>query len=115
MVELYLTTEVSYQELALSVGINNPTLIARWVNDYKNAGTDALKPKQRRLKVAKHKIVKNNENINIDTSKLKELQDKNLKLSIENAYLKEFRRLGLEEMEQKRKQESSTVSEEYSD
>ena len=32
VVELYLTTEVSYQELALSVGINNPPLIARWVN-----------------------------------------------------------------------------------
>ncbi len=26
MVELYLTTEVSYQELALSVGINNPSM-----------------------------------------------------------------------------------------
>lgn len=34
VVELYLTTEVSYQELALSVGINNPPLIARWVNDH---------------------------------------------------------------------------------
>lgn len=115
MVELYLTTKVSYQELALSVGINNPTLIARWLNDYKNAGTDALKPKQRRSKVAKHKIVNNNENINIDTSKLKESQYENLKIRIENAYLKEVRRLRLEEMEQKRKQELSTVSEDYSD
>ncbi len=33
VVELYLTTEVSYRELALSVGINNPPLITRWVND----------------------------------------------------------------------------------
>ena len=35
VVELYLTTEVSYQELALSVGINNPSLITKWVNDYR--------------------------------------------------------------------------------
>ena len=33
VVELYLTTEVSYQELALSVGINNPCIITKWVND----------------------------------------------------------------------------------
>lgn len=29
VVELYLTTEVSYQELVLSVGINNPSIITR--------------------------------------------------------------------------------------
>ena len=32
VIELYLTTEVSYQELALSVGMNNPSLISKWVN-----------------------------------------------------------------------------------
>ena len=47
VVELYLTTEVSYQELALSVGINNPPLIARWVNDHRIAGPDALKVKSK--------------------------------------------------------------------
>ena len=45
MVELYLTSEVSYQELALSVGINNPPLILNWVNDYRIAGPDALREK----------------------------------------------------------------------
>ncbi len=45
VVELYLTTEVSYQELALSVGINNPPLISKWVNDFRIAGPDALRPK----------------------------------------------------------------------
>ena len=29
VVELYLSSEVSYQELALSQGINNPSLITR--------------------------------------------------------------------------------------
>ena len=47
VVELYLTTKVSYQELALSVGINNPPLITKWVTDFRIAGSDALKPKQK--------------------------------------------------------------------
>src|SRR5574344_1387693 len=62
VVELYLTTEVSYQELALSVGINNPPLIARWVNDHRIAGPDALKVKskgrQKKLNKAKDKSPK---------------------------------------------------------
>ncbi len=54
VVELYLTTEVSYQELALSLGMNNPPLITKWVNDFRIAGPDALKPKRkgRRSKVS---------------------------------------------------------------
>ena len=47
VVELYLTTEVSYQELALSQGINNPSMITKWVNDYRTGGPDALRPKQK--------------------------------------------------------------------
>ena len=47
VVELYLSTEVSYQELALSVGINNPPLITKWVNDFRIAGSDALRPKKK--------------------------------------------------------------------
>ncbi len=47
VVELYLTTEISYQDLALSVGINNPPLINKWVNDYRIAGSDSLLPKRK--------------------------------------------------------------------
>ena len=47
VVELYLSSEVSYQELALSQGINNPSLITRWVNDFRIAGPDALRPKMK--------------------------------------------------------------------
>lgn len=42
MVELYLSKEVSYQELALSVKINNPAILAKWVNDFPIAGPDAF-------------------------------------------------------------------------
>ncbi|PHV69174.1 IS3 family transposase [Sporanaerobium hydrogeniformans] len=117
VVELYLSTEVSYQELALSVGINNPPLVSKWVNDFRIAGPDALRPKRkgRRSKVSKPKESKSN---NIETTSnnseyLKQLEDENLKLRIENAYLKELRRLRLEEEALLQKQrESSTASEE---
>ena len=43
VVELYLSSEVSYKELALSQGINNPAQICKWVNDFRIAGVDALR------------------------------------------------------------------------
>ena len=122
VVELYLTSEVSYQELALSQGINNPSLITRWVNDFRIAGPDALRPKKKgrkkTLDIRKFKKPsKSNEEKPVDTSAehIKELEDELLKLRIENAYLKELRRLRLEEEALLRKQrESSTVSEDSS-
>jgi transposase len=118
VVELYLTTEISYQELALSLGINSPSLIAKWVNDYRIAGLDALKPRQkgRRPKMAKPK--KGNKPTPTDESTnseyLKQLEDENLRLRIENAYLKEVRRLNLEGKTLREQRESSTVSEKHS-
>lgn len=47
MVELYLSSELSYQELALQNGINNLALITKWVNDFRIAGPDALRPKKK--------------------------------------------------------------------
>lgn len=119
VVELYLRNEVSYQELALSQGINNPTLITRWVNDFRVAGPDTLRPKQKgRPTTLKASYKKDSKDINttntIDTSSkhVKELEDKVLKLEIENAYLKELRRLRLEEEKLLKKQrELSTASE----
>jgi transposase len=115
---LYLTTEVSYQELALLVGMNNPSLITKWVNDYRIAGPDALKPKRkgRRSKVTKPKDINsdNSKETNADTEYRKQLEEENLKLRIENAYLKELRRLRLEETPQNEKRESSAASEDTS-
>ena len=119
VVELYLSSEVSYQELALLQGINNPSLITRWVNDFRIAGPDALRPKKKgRKKTLDMREIKetpkSKEENTVDTSAehVKELEDENLKLRIENAYLKELRRLRLEEEALLKKQrESSTVSE----
>ena len=47
VVELYLTSELSYQELAIQVGITDPGRITRWVLDYRAAGPEALKPKRK--------------------------------------------------------------------
>lgn len=118
VVELYLSSKVSYQELALSQGINNYALIARWVNDFKIAGPNGLRPKKKgRKKILdireSEKSSKTIEERSIDTSAehVKKLEDELLKLRIENAYLKELRRLRLEEETlQKKQRESSTVS-----
>ncbi|WP_399524090.1 transposase, partial [uncultured Helcococcus sp.] len=47
VVKLYLKGEMSYQTLANQFKINNPSLIARWVIDFRNQGLDGLKPKKR--------------------------------------------------------------------
>ncbi len=123
MVELYLSSEVSYQELALSQGINNPPMISKWVNDYRKSGPDALRPKQKgRKKALDMKVIKNKstqkdkkEATDTNAEYLKQLEDENLKLRIENAFLKELRRLRLEEEALlKEQRELSTVSEEIS-
>ena len=122
MVELYLSSEVSYQELACQEGLNNPCILTKWVNDFRIAGPDALRPKKKGRKKALDSVnSKNNttpaDPVLIDTSveHIKQLEDELLKLRIENAYLKELRRLRLEEEALlKEKRESSTVSEENS-
>ena len=123
VVELYLTSELSYQELALSQGMNNHALVVRWVNDFRNAGPDALRPKKKGRKKSmdkdtnQKKISQAADEAAADTSKeyVKQLEDELLKLRIENAYLKELRRLRLEEEALKKKQrESYTASEENS-
>jgi transposase-like protein len=125
VVELYLSSEVSYQDLALQERINNPVQIAKWVNDFRIAGPDALRPKKKGRKKSLESNNKNNpkllssDTINctppVDTNAehVKQLEDELLKLRIENAYLKELRRLRLEEEALLKKQrESSTASEE---
>ena len=119
MVELYLSSEISYQELALQEGINNPGVLVKWVNDFRSAGPDALRPKKKGRKKSLNlkdntKRITSNETVSVDTSaeRIKQLEDELLKLRIENAFLKELRRLRLEdEAKMKVLQESSAVSE----
>ena len=122
VVELYLSSEISYQELALKEGISSPAMIANWVNRFRVAGPDALRPhkKGRKKTLDKHKIdttIQPTDSTIVDTSAehVKELEDELLKLRIENAFLKELRRLRLEdEAKMRERHESSAVSEDSS-
>ena len=122
VVESYLTSELSYQELALQMGINNPSLLVRWVNDFKIAGPDALRPHRKgRKKTLSTSQSRETEaqvqHTEVDTraEHVKELEDELLKLRIENAVLKELRRLRLEDEAKRRGlQTSSSVSEDNS-
>ena len=96
VVELYLSSEISYKDLALQVGVMDPGRIVQWVTAYRAAGPEALKPKKkgRKRTMDKEKVIR-------------EIED--------GDFLKEARRLRLEEEALQRKQrESSTASEENS-
>ena len=121
VVELYLSSEISYQDLAIQEGITNPSMIANWVNRYRIAGPDALRPRKKgrkktldKPKIENHK--KDTEEITVDTSAehVKELEDELLKLRIENAFLKELRRLRLEDETKTRERRSSSAASEES-
>ena len=122
VVELYLTSEISYQELALQEGINNPSMIVNWVTRFRAAGPDALRPHKKGRKKTLNKpkgeeTSKASSERIIDTSAehVKELEDERLKLRIENAFLKELRRLRLEdEVKMRERRSSSKASEEIS-
>ena len=122
VVKSYLTSELSYRELALQMGINNPSMLARWVNDFKIAGPDALRPHRKgRKKTLSTSQSRETEaqvqHTEVDTraEHVKELEDELLKLRIENAVLKELRRLRLEDEAKRRGlRTSSSVSEDNS-
>jgi len=122
MVESYLSNEVSYEELALANGITNYTMLSRWVDAFRVAGPEGLRPRRKGRKKTLDKTTKPNytqsiDEQSIDTSveHVKELEDELLKLRIENAFLKELRRLRLEDEAKTREQlESSAASEDSS-
>ena len=123
VVELYLSSEISYQNLAIQEGITNPSLIVNWVNSFRVAGPDALRSRKKGLKktLDKPKInfksqVQEERVVDTSAEHVKELEDELLKLRIANAFLKELRRLRLEdEAKMRERHSSSTASEENSD
>ena len=117
VVEFYLTNEISYQDLAIQEGITTPSMIAQWVSRYRIAGPDALRPRKKGRKKTLDKPKKDiktqvQENRAVDTSAehVKELEDELLKLRIENAFLKELRRLRLEDEAKMRERRSSSTA-----
>ena len=99
----YLVSEKSYRVISEQLGITNACLLCNWVNMYKRYGPDALKPKKsgRRQEMPS----KDKESINLEPGqsddsnqeKLRKLEEEIYRLRLENAVLKESRRLRLEE------------------
>lgn len=122
VVESYLIEEISYQDLALRCGVRNASTIVRWVNAYRQKGSEGLKPKPKGRSPSMPRSKKPPKTTKPSNSqpqqdeRLQELEQGNLYLRIENAYLKELRRVRLEEARvTKKSQELSTSSEENSD
>jgi len=120
-IELYQMSEKSYREVANALGINNPPLIAAWVHKLREEGIEGLSnPKGRPSNMAKKKENLKKETIKgtTDESKrIQELEKQVRSLQIENAFLKELRKLRKQEAQQRRKNllhESSTASEDHS-
>ena len=114
-VECYLSTEASYQDVALAHGLNNPSMLVRWTKEYRSGRVDALKPKPKgRAPTMPRKMKERPQDFPQDETaqQLKALQEEHLRLRIEVAYLKERRRLRLQEKMQSKRQGSSAASEE---
>ena len=106
VVNLYLTGEMSYQSLANELKINNPSMIARWVKDFREKGIEGLKPKKRESPSKMSKSPKRSKDAKVESSaqltneednslneaqlkeKIKKLEEKNYWLQLENDAIK---------------------------
>ena len=111
-VELYLSTETSYNNLAFALGMKEPSVLANWVRCYRAVGIEGLKPHRKGRNLGMAKPSTPNKPHDEQQSYLKQLEEENYRLRLENACLKGLRRLRLEkEAAQKRKQGLHTASE----
>ena len=79
VVNLYLTGEMSYQSLANELKINNPSMITRWVNEYREKGIEGLKSKKRGRPSKMSKSPKKSKDTKIESSaKITNLENESL-------------------------------------
>ena len=129
VVKSYLTSDLSYRQIAFQYGLNNPPLIARWKSDFMKYGANAFveRPKGRiptmsrtdeKAKITTHTKSRNQKKkkeLTPEQARILELEKQLRYAQIENAYLKEMSRLRLEDARKmKEQQESLAVSEENS-
>ncbi|VEJ35953.1 Transposase [Aedoeadaptatus ivorii] len=110
----YEMSESSYQELALLLGLTNPSLIANWRRQYREQGIDGLRPKKR------GKPMKDKKNPDqpspsskpeaMDTAtreelenRIQELEAENRRLTIQKMFWEQLRSLEREEAMRKRR------------
>ena len=129
VVESYLTSELSYRQIALQYGLNNPSLIAHWKSDFMKYGANAfverlkgriptMRQTNEKAKTATHtksRSQKQKKELTPEQARILELEKQLRYAQIENAYLKELRRLRLEDARKmKEQQELLAISEENS-
>lgn len=106
VVNLYLTGEMSYQSLANELKINNPSMIAKWVIDFRQKGIEGLRSKKRGRPSKMSKTQKRSKDSKTESSaqltneednslneaqlkeKIKKLEEKNYWLQLENDAIK---------------------------
>ena len=97
---------MSYQSLANNLKINNPSIITRWVNEYREKGIEGLRSKKRGRPSKMPKSPKRSKDTKIETSanitnlenesltqaqlkeKIKKLEEENYWLQLENDAIK---------------------------
>ena len=111
----YETSECSYQQLALELGLTNPSIIANWRRQYREEGMEGLRPHKRGRPVTKKddrnqapNPSKPSEQLDVSTrealeNRIKELEAENEILTIQKLYLEELRSLEREEAMNKRR------------
>ncbi|MFR7349119.1 transposase [Peptoniphilus sp.] len=85
-VNLYLTGEMSYQNLANELKINNPSIIARWVKEFREEGIEGLKAKKGG-RPSNMPSTDKNKNLKTKSNKIKEELSEVEKLREENYWL----------------------------
>lgn len=124
-ITMYETSEKSYQSVANELGLNNPSIITRWCKEYREGGITGLSQQQGRpplsKKDKKEKTQTNKSSNPLEISdlekannRIKELEHELKMQKIKNEYLELLRSLR-QEKARKKKQESSTSSEDKKD
>ena len=111
----YETSECSYQQLALELGLTNPSMIAKWRRQYREEGMEGLRTHKRGRPVTMKddrnqapNPSKPSEQLDVSTrealeNRIKELEAENEILTIQKMYLEELRSLEREEAMNKRR------------
>ena len=111
----YETSECSYQQLALELGLTNPSMIVNCRKQYREKGIEGLLPHKRGRPVTKKndryqtpKTSKKNELLDASTrealeNRIKELETENEKLTIQKMFWEQLRSLEREEAMNKRR------------
>ena len=111
----YETSEFSYQQLALELGMTNPSMIVNWRRKYREEGLEGLRPHKRGRSVTKkddrNQVSKpSTKKKPLDAStrealenRIKELEAENEKLTIQKMFWEQLRSLEREEAMNKRR------------